>query len=606
MSRIAALIHFDESPSDAGLLRTMVQPASAGADVEPDGSIDSEGSRAVAGDGGARFVSEDGTLELAADCRIDNRTELAGRAGLGDGRWTDIDVVAASYRRWGERFAPDLVGDFAIVALDRARRRVVMARDPMGMRPLYFRYEPSRRLIVASTVAAILEVPGVPNEIDEVQLAAFLHGPVGLPDRSFHRGISQVRPGETIVVPFDGVAPQYLRWRPDPDHRIRLSSSEMYEEELRSLLLEAVRCRVGSQGTTALLLSGGVDSGAVASATGVLMDRDGIAAPRAYGWGFDELSDSDESGVSARLAQHHGLPYVRLRGDDAFPLADHPHDGPALESPAMWPWNALLERTYVRVAADGAMFVMTGASGDEVIGDAVWDLTGLLRAGRFGAIAERVRGVADQSGLSLVRSGRQLVRAGLRVPTSSLEPTLGPALREPELDLRAEQRDEASQLHGRGRQQRHERIFGYAAQQLRSLGQRQMAAHGLVHVDPWTDRRLVEWILAVPQHEVTRPDRPKDLVRRAITPWLPPSHEFVAGAATLASLRDRGILDRRRTVIDGIVASSELVERGYVDRSWLGDLWSRETGGRPDVQFEWVLAAELWLRRHWTDSGGYS
>ncbi len=541
---------------------------------------------------------------VVADCRIDNRADLAARLGA-DAATTDLQLVAAAYQRWGDHFPAELLGDFALVVWDRTRRRVVCARDPMGMRPLYYRHEPSTSFLAASEVGQILVDPSVPAAVDEVQLAAFLHGPRGFRERSFHRGIDQVVPGEVVVVAGTGPVRRSRYWTPDPERRIRLADEGEYAEALRELLVEAVRVRCEGLRPPAMMLSGGIDSGAVALAAGALLD-DGLIEPvPAYTWAFDELRTCDERSVSERIAAHCGLPLTTVPGDDAFPLADHPNVGPALDSPASWPWADLHDRTYAQLGRDGASVVLTAGRGDEVIGDPVWDYAGLLAAGRLRDVHDRLRGTARRAGRPLWRTARQAVALELGRATAHDLPALGPALSgmvDLE-DLSGTERARSRALHGRGRRARFGRIFGYAAHQLNALDAREIARHGMVLADPWTDRRIIEWVLSIPQFEVTRPDQPKHLLHAAVEPWMPPDVDFLR-TADLAALYSRGLRERSRGLIERLFTSSELAARGYIDPDAYTTMYEELRAGAPRPLFERALAAELWLRRHWCDDPG--
>ena len=141
MSGLAAIVHLDQRPVDGASLSTMV--AAAGGRTRGgirrwlDGSVGlvqfgrGEGSLP----GAAPPTDQPAWVAVAADCRLDNRRELIARLGLGTGL-TDAQVLGAAYVRWGDAFVGQLLGDFAVVVVDRRRSRVLLARDPLGLRPL--------------------------------------------------------------------------------------------------------------------------------------------------------------------------------------------------------------------------------------------------------------------------------------------------------------------------------------------------------------------------------------------------------------------------------------------------------------------------------------
>jgi asparagine synthase (glutamine-hydrolysing) len=114
---------------------------------------------------------------ITGDVRIDNRDELLARLRLDD-RGTiigEVQLVLAAYLEWGEACVERLLGDFAFAIWDQRARRLFCARDPMGMRPLYYTHT-AAWFMFASEPRAILVVPHVPFEINELRIADYLGG----------------------------------------------------------------------------------------------------------------------------------------------------------------------------------------------------------------------------------------------------------------------------------------------------------------------------------------------------------------------------------------------------------------------------------------------
>src|SRR3954447_4992729 len=128
---------------------------------------------------------------------------------------SDTDVLLKAYDRWGEDFVDHLVGMFALVLLDRRRERVVMARDRLGIKPLYLAELPGR-LRFASTLPALLAGGGVDTELDEVGLHHYLtwHSIVPAP-RTILRGVQKLPAATVRVVEQDGSHRDRVYWRPD-------------------------------------------------------------------------------------------------------------------------------------------------------------------------------------------------------------------------------------------------------------------------------------------------------------------------------------------------------------------------------------------------------
>ena len=217
------------------------------------------------------WVGGAGRLVLVYDGRLDNRDEVASLLGISlkgdvvpDGR-----LLLAALERWGEAALPRLIGDFALALWDAQKRRLLLARDQLGSRTLYY-HQGAGFVAFATTYRALLALPGVPKKVDELGIADFLILNVQHPVETFYEGVRRV-PGASIAL-FDGKGLQLTRyWNPEPKRMLRLSSDEEYVEAARELLERAVSCRLRAKDGIASTMSGGLDSSAVASTAARLL-----------------------------------------------------------------------------------------------------------------------------------------------------------------------------------------------------------------------------------------------------------------------------------------------------------------------------------------------
>ncbi|MBS0470610.1 MAG: hypothetical protein JSR60_06030 [Proteobacteria bacterium] len=212
-----------------------------------------------------------GSLTISADVRIDNRNELAAAFGLDTStlqKLPDSALIAEAYRHWGANAPEHLIGDFAFVVWDEARRELFAARDHMGQRPFYF-HRSSDFIAFASDVRGLWTVTDVPRELDVVALGYDLSRERTARDRSTtFAGIEALAGGSSMLVSTDGATKHRRYWTPSaaPSHLNR--DAEYYVRTYRAILGEAVACRVRrSTNPPAVCLGGGFDSGAIASLT---------------------------------------------------------------------------------------------------------------------------------------------------------------------------------------------------------------------------------------------------------------------------------------------------------------------------------------------------
>jgi asparagine synthase (glutamine-hydrolysing) len=127
--------------------------------------------------------------------------------------------------------------------------------------------------------------------------------------------------------------------------------------------------------------------------------------------------------------------------------------------------------------------------------------------------------------------------------------------------------------------------------------ERLRARFGMTFADPWADRRLVEFVLAVPPWRVQRPSEPKRLARLALRSLLPAATVQALGKAEPANLYDRGLRDRARATATDLLTRSRLEALGFVDGDALRAYFEGYLEGKP-LRFEpwWALTLEMWLR----------
>ena len=634
MSGICGMVNFDGAPVEPGALEKMAQAA---AHRGPDGvRYHTEGAVGLAhlalniAPESARerqpLASKQGDLVLVADARIDNREDLA-RTLWGGGRSpgeppTDAELILEAYRRWGEGCPARLVGDFAFAIWDARRGRLFAARDAMAMRALYYRVEP-RRVLFGTEVKQILAAPGVPARIFEPAVGAYLAGPFGNLEWTFYEGVSQLAPAHALVVDAGGQR-TWRYWDIDPDFRIEYRTEEEYVEHFLEVFLEAVGCRLRSTKPVGLFLSGGMDSGSIASAAGWLLGREGLAEGRvfrAYSWAFEELPQSDERHISSGIASHYGFPVTDVPADEAWPLKDYPAHGPDQDEPWIWPYQTLIEHTLAAARSDGAGLVLSGDRGDLMVGDVVFDHLGLLRAGQLSTLWDQLRAHARRSKVSLGRASlSQLLkpllletwprgteralglRRRLRRPEHS--PPYPPWVR-PEFAERIglaeiiEQSEPRPPVTDHARRMRYELIF--TPMHLRGMvwSERTWARYGLGFADPWSDRRMAEFVMAVPQWRIQRVGEFKRIARLAMRGLMPEQVRQSVAKIAPTPLYHRALKEQARGTVLDLLAGSQAAARGYLDEDALRNYFERFVRGGPErPEVWWSLTLEMWLRQH--------
>ncbi len=274
--------------------------------------------------------SRHANLILLFDGRIDNREELADRLGLSPCKvkvMADSAMVLKVFERWGERGVEFLLGDFALALWQPLIRTLLLARDPLGMRPLYW-YQRPGLFAFATRCNGLFVLPGLSCQICEKRLAEYL---ALLPEEgaeSFYQDIYRVEPGQLLRL-HDGKLHSHYYHRFDPEKRIVLASDDEYLDAFREQVERAVRVRLRTRGGIGSQLSGGFDSATVTAVAARLLAEQGqgmsayTAVPReGYDGPVPKGRIADEGpAASALAARFDNIDHLLVRAADRSPLS---------------------------------------------------------------------------------------------------------------------------------------------------------------------------------------------------------------------------------------------------------------------------------------------
>jgi asparagine synthase (glutamine-hydrolysing) len=326
------------------------------------------------------IFNEDGSVAVVFNGEIFNYVELRARLIARGHRFrtqSDTEVLVHLYEDHGERLVDHLNGQFAFALWDRQRKRLVLARDRTGIRPL-FHARHQGRFVFASEAKALLALPGMARRIDVQALAEVCTYWSALPPRSAFEGISSLPAGHVLVLgDAEPRLTRYWDWH-FPETVPPARPDEDYAEELRELLLDAVRLQLRADVPVGAYLSGGLDSAIIAA----LVKSESTAPLRTFSLTFED-PEFDESAHQRALVGLLGTAHTSVqctRGDIAahFPRTIAHTEAPIVRTA---PTPLMLLSGHVREA--GFKVVLTGEGADEVFGG--YDLFKEARIRRFWA-----------------------------------------------------------------------------------------------------------------------------------------------------------------------------------------------------------------------------
>ena len=563
------------------------------------------------GNGHQPIANEDKTIHIVLNGEIYNHEQL--RAEL-RGRWhsfatdSDVEVVVHLYEDEGVDCLERLRGMFALALWDSRSRRLVLARDAFGIKPLYWSERPEG-IAFASELKALMRDPAFSRELDPAALEAYLAFNSIPAPLSIFRGTRKLQPGHLLVWE-DGRADvrRWARPRPVPAGAERTESADELADELRERLRDSVRAHLVSDVPVGVLLSGGVDSSALTA----LAAQETSGRLSTFSIGFEEKS-FDELDRARLVARRYGTDHHEevLRPDavDLLPRLAHAFDEPMADSSSLATWLVCeLASRHVKV-------VLSGEGADELFGGYFTYVADRLASyvGRPAALAAPLarRLPSSSKRVSLDYKLKRFTAAAALPPLErhhSFKEIFGPDMRAALLDGSRPQGDPVDVLRARyaetvgvepiARLQDVD-VGIYLPDDLLVKTDRTSMAHSLEARVPFLDREVYELASALPLGLRIRAGAKKRLLRKAIEPLVPRSivHGPKRGFSIPAAAWLRGEL---RPMAEDLLAPDVIRRQGIFAPAAVTDVLERHTSGREDLsrQLWGLLTFAVWHETH--------
>jgi asparagine synthase (glutamine-hydrolysing) len=560
--------------------------------------------------GAQPMSNEDGSVWIVFNGEIYNHADLRPELEARGHRYrtrSDTETILHLYEEAGERAVERLEGMFAFAIWDEPRRRLLLARDRLGIKPLYLACS-ERELLFGSEIKAILAaLPGRPamnaDAVPEYLAAGYLSG-----DATLFHGITRLSPAHTVTWrQTDGMARRRYWQLPAPADRARMPFAAA-AGDLRERLVGAVRRHLMSDVPLGVFLSGGIDSSALAA-----MVRTITRSPvRTFAVGFAER-EANELGYARQVAEWIGAEHRDLLlSPEQFFSALGPlvwHEDEPVAFPSSVPLYFLS-----RLAGEHVKVVLTGEGADELflgynryrvthwnarLGERYWAHTpAVLQRQLRGAVnrlPRRLRRILSRSFIGVESGLGELYFENFSVIPAALQRRL---LRNPETSDR---------LHARAL----DRLGAYDGALLDRLGrfdldtylhellmkqdQMSMAASIESRV-PFLDDRLVAHVAALPSSYKVRGWQTKAILRAAVGDLLPPAILSRRKMGFPVPL-DRWFRHQQARLVGEFVLSGRSGERRMFAAPALRDLVAEQAAGAAHGHRLWLLInLEIWQR----------
>jgi asparagine synthase (glutamine-hydrolysing) len=486
-----------------------------------------------------------GRFVLAADLRLDNREDLIATLQIPSvraGKLCDADILLAGIERWGESVIERLIGDYAIVVWDKQHRRLLLARDPLGQRPLHF-HQGNGYFAFSTMPKGLHALTSIPYELDEDVITESLLSIPPEGARTHFRGVERVLPGHVVAVTPDGIK---MRRHWDPVIRpLKLPRAEEYSEALRAHLDEAVRCRLRGANEIGVELSGGLDSSAVAATAARVLGPAGgrvvafTAVPReGYEGPVPRNRFLEEAAYAAKTAAlYPNMDHVLVRSEGKSPLDVLDRNFILYEAPTVALCNAVWGSEILGQARQRRLTVLlngnTGNIGLSYDGREL--LAELFRGGRWFRLLREMRAIISKGGLRWRGAMLQAFGPWCPVPiwillhrmvsARSLEPGFYSPVsprRIAELDLKRRAKKRDHDLHYRPwKDGPAKRLSILKASDLGYGNKGVLGGWRIDCRDPTSDVRLLEFCLSVPTEQFLQDGVQRALARRTFADRLP-------------------------------------------------------------------------------------
>jgi asparagine synthase (glutamine-hydrolysing) len=616
MCGICGLISLDgETPPDPALLRAMSDalvhrgPDSGGELLDGPAALAARRLAIIDVAGGDQpIANEAGDMHVVHNGEILNHVALRRdleRAGHRFATRCDTEALVHLYEDNGERFAEDLRGMFAAALWDSRRRRLTLARDRFGIKPLFYSLA-AGTLAFASELKALTLLPWLSDEIDLDALEAYLAFNSIPAPLTIHPLIRKLPPGHVLVCERNATTVRrYARPEPAPEAELRHEPAGVLAAELRERLRDSVRAHLVADVPVGVLLSGGVDSSALTA----LAAEATSGSVSTFTIGFEERSFDELAGarlVAERYGTDHHELVLRPDAAELLPELAAVFDEPYGNSSAL--------PTYLvsGLAAQHVKVVLSGEGADELLGG-YYTYAAHVLADRIGPLARRLAPVAARLPASTRRASFEL-KAKRFTAAAGLPPLerhhafkeiFSPQLRaelvahrprapaDP-VDLLRRRYAESAGAERLARLQDVD-IGLYLVDDLLARTDRASMAHSLEARVPYLDREVHALTRTLPAQMRVRGLSKKRLLRQAVAPLLP--RQIVHGRKKGFSIPAAAWLkDDLQPLARDLLSPAALGESGLFDPRPVQRLLDEHVAGRHDHsrQLWGLLMFRLW------------
>jgi asparagine synthase (glutamine-hydrolysing) len=572
-------------------------------------------------------------LVITADARIDNREELLELLELGNNAekpLADSELILSAYRKWGQDCISRLLGDYAFAIWDPQRQTLFCARDHFGIKPFYY-YCSDQCFIFASEIKALLSLPEVPRQLNELRIADYFLQPM-LEDKSstVYNQIFRLPPAHAVHVSNHADFQPYCYWSLDCTATISMPTDEDYAARFREIFFEAVRCRLRSAFPIGSHLSGGLDSSTVTCVAHQILQQSQPPVPlHTFSNIFDNVPSCDEREYFNLVLEQGSYSSHLIPADRLGPLSEWQDFFRHFDEPFLGPSHFLVHGINRATQEAGVRVCLDGFDGDTVVSHGAVYFAELARLGdweRFIAEAKAISEHFDTSPgallssyalpylselaqrhqwltfakraheisqaftisrrklwlqygfkpllprwvLGIYRNIKHKSALSSNQGSSPLTQALNPAfVNRPNIKKLFKRRELGQSIPCSAREDQYQSLTSGTFTHILELSDQCAAAFSLEVRHPFMDKRLVEFCLAVPPDQKLKLGWSRIIMRRAMEGVLPAQIQWRGGKTSLEENFKQGLFCKNKAIVENALCGDSNKAKDFLNLEFL-------------------------------------
>jgi asparagine synthase (glutamine-hydrolysing) len=487
----------------------------------------------------------DGDLLITYNGEIFNYRELRRELRTSGYRFnsdTDTEVILAAYQEWGEQCVQKFNGQWSFCIFDRKQKRLFCSRDRFGIKPFYYSFD-KKLFAFASEIKALLMLPFFHAELNKRVVSDFLvFCELDTSEETPYKGVYQLPPAHNLVVDLMGTHPRQEKYYElgfldevgDYDHQQALR----YADDIRNLLIDAVKIRLKSDVPVGTCLSGGLESSSIAVVINKLLNDKGVAREKIGEKQKTFTASYDDPSIDERIYANEVIRHINVSAYFSYPTADKLWEELErflyLQDRLCFSTNVYAGWDVMRLASQHVKVVLNGEGGDELFGGyhryEILYLADIIRDWHPGDLFAALSGMVHRHGFARTAS-RGVLGGCLALSSPCLKTLLFKKLHRTQRIAAEDLLNNASPVDGHltkmiDSMKSLNHFLSYETRmtylpQLLHYDDRNASAFSIENRVPFVDHRLVEYVHAIPAIYKLYKGWSKWLLRLAMRDLLP-------------------------------------------------------------------------------------